>query len=88
MIVGRSFLQLLRHRFPGYHCHSLIALWSRHTSVNPIIAVSIVILIVVAERSTFDAMSQAVEKSAIVVPALTAKYQQSINCRKGTYIRL
>ena len=40
-------------------------------------------LIYILGRSTFDAMTVAVENSAVVVPVLTSAYQESVNCRKG-----
>ena len=38
----------------------------------------------VSDTSTYDAMTDAIEHAAVVVPVLTSKYQESVNCRKGS----
>lgn len=35
------------------------------------------------DAPTFDAMTDAIEEAAVVVPVLTTKYQDSANARKG-----
>ena len=37
----------------------------------------------ISDTSTFDAMTDAIEYAAVVVPVLTSAYQESVNCRKG-----